>query len=73
MMKTLDLPSVRGESNLLHDYANPRIFATVELEERAHHWQAILQQPETSPRSRQEIGRIISHLVFELECRNAEG
>ncbi len=73
IMKTLELPSVQGESNLLHDYANSHIFDTAELEERAHYWQGILQRPETTLRSRQDIGRIISHLVFELECRNAEG
>lgn len=73
MMKTLELPSVQGESNLLHDYANSHIFDIVDLEERAHYWQGILQRPETTPRSRQDICRIISHLVFELECRNAEG
>lgn len=59
-------PSLYGEEQLLHDFST---MTTDCLEEKARRFIGILNDPDTLPKHREIVARLIDHVVFEVTYR----
>lgn len=66
-------PSIYGELQLMHEYADQDRFTTVVLRDKMRHYNFLYRDPDVSERARGEIETILNNLAFELGMRRMEG
>lgn len=71
--KVAEIPNGHAVNLQSRDFGDKRYFPNLsDLEEMRLEWSLLAREPERTPRSIEEINRVIGRLVFEIDRRSRE-